>query len=292
MKLTNKYFPYPIISNNHNDYSGSTFACDMQVSRNINALDFTFNIVIDDNKICSMLEDGKVEYVFHFECVETTYRDIICSNQSSVTKSILENKLKGNVSICVLLVAKEDIKDYTNENFNSDYDGFSFDIKRGTIIGIGGEFEVPIHKDTEEFEKIPSIFIIAKDSSTETDGMKIELSGDKIKIFLNESDFGMYASYINSPEATKIVGCILILPALIYTFDYIKRVSSDSDGDFVSSRWYQAIEFALKKKGVELNNDLLGRMESYELAQKLLDLPIGRAFQSISTLTTCVEDEE
>lgn len=292
MKLTNKYFPYPIISNNHNDYSGSTFSCDIQVSRNINAVDFTFNMIIDDNKICSMLEDGKVEYVVHFECTETAYRDIICSSQSSITKSILENKLKGNLSICVLLVVKEDITDYTNDNFNSDYDGFSFDIKRGAIIGIGGEFDVPIHKDTEEFEKIPSIFIIAKDSSAETDGMKIELSGDKIKIFLNESDFGMYASYINSPEATKIVGCILILPALIYTFDYIKRVSSDSDGDFVSSRWYQAIEFALKKKGLELNNDLLGRMESYELAQKLLDLPIGRAFQSISTLTTCVEDEE
>lgn len=292
MKLSNKYFPYPVITYYYNDYSNSIFDCEMQVSRNINTLEFLFNITNTDNVLCSMLSSGDVEYVIHFECPQTSYRNIIKSDNSIIINSILENKLQGKLYICVLIVAKKDIRGYSNDNFNLDYNGFSFDFKRGSIMGVSKEFEVPVIKNVEEFEKVPSIFVIAKDMSSDTSGMKIELGENKIKIFLNESDFSMYNLYSKSPEYSNIVNCILILPALVYTFNYIKNELDCSEDDLASYRWYQVIEHALEKKGLELNKELLHRMESYELAQKILDLPVERAFKSISTISTLNEEEE
>ena len=71
---------------------------------------------------------------------------------------------------------------------------------------------------------------------------------------------------------------MIIIPALIYTFETLRR---EGTSEYEYRRWYKSIERALRKNEMELNNDLLESIPSFEIAQKLLDLPIDNALEAL-----------
>jgi len=79
---------------------------------------------------------------------------------------------------------------------------------------------------------------------------------------------------------------MLIMPALIYVFETLKCAGIE---EYETYRWFKGIERILKKSDIDLNADTLENNPSYELAQKLLDLPIDRALKSL--LNVGVEED-
>ena len=73
---------------------------------------------------------------------------------------------------------------------------------------------------------------------------------------------------------------MIIMPALIYVFEMLRREGID---EYMNRRWCQGIRKALERSGVQLNADTLENIPSFELAQKILDLPVNRALRDISS---------
>ena len=97
-----------------------------------------------------------------------------------------------------------------------------------------------------------------------------------------------YRSASNMPMLQSILHSALILPALIYTFETVKNAGIE---EYDSYRWFKAIERILKKSKIDFNTETLENIPSYELAQKLLDLPINRALSSLLQIGTGDEEE-
>ena len=279
MDIRFRLYPHPVLSSVSDDYrTGITFSCD--VKKGIRELVFTMDSQVDDQGILDLIANGQAEYAYHIECPLTSFRLMIKSEIPWVTRHIPERDLNGQVSVCCFVIAKEDLVGYSNPNFNADYAGLSFDIDRGSILGIGGQCSITVTKEIDDLAKIPSIFSICRSADDSDTSMKINVDSDKIAIILNSTNFQSYKVMISMPTMISVFHSMIIMPALIYVFEMLRREGID---EYMNKRWCQGLRKALERSDVQLNADTLENIPSFELAQKILDLPVNRALRDISS---------
>lgn len=287
MDIRNRFFPYPVLSSFSDDYISSHFTTEIALDRELNDLIFNFKSDINNTGLINMLDDEKAEYVYHIECSQMFFRTIVKTSDLETSFRVEEKKLQGKISVCSFIIAKEDIEDYSNEDFHEDFDDTKFSIPKGSFLAIGSQYNFTITKDTEDLFKIPSIFSIIREDTDDNIGAKIDSDGEKIKIILNNEDFANYRILANRPDIQPSLHGMLIYPALIQIFERIKLSNLE---EFEDRRWFKAISIKLKQGGLELNKDTIDLHGSDTLAQRLLGLPINRALYALVNLGE--EDEE
>ena len=221
------------------------------------------------------------------ECPETSYRNAFKSKNTDIEFEIEDNKISGKAEVSVLLVCNKEMYNYTNYDFNEDYEGVFFTFEKGNIIGIGGQVKADIDKNKEELGKIPSILSIIMKKGNDKD-FNISLDGDKIKILLNEEDYGNYLKIANIRKFQGIFHSMIAMPALIYVFDEMKSGGIDGFEDY---RWFTSLKKSLERYKVTLNDETLKLSQSVKLAQMILDMPLKRALNSLS-IDEFKEEEE
>ena len=283
MDLRNRLFPYPIIGEGFDDYKKSTFTSNIKVDTYGNKIRVTAEFNLNNESILKLIQEDSLIYAVHVECSETSFRNVYLSKKDSIDIEIEDSKISGKVEIAVLLVCNKDIYNYTNYDFNEDYEGVFFTFERGNIIGIGGEAKVNIDKNKEELGKLPSIVSIIMKKGNEKN-FNIDCTCEKIKILLNEEDYNKYKKISNVKKFQVIFHSMIVMPALIYVFDSMKG-DIESYEDY---RWFLSIKKSLLRYKIELNEETLNNKSSVELAQMILDMPLNRAFNTLAT----DEDEE
>ena len=141
-------------------------------------------------------------------------------------------------------------------------------------------YRFDIEKNDDELGKISSIFSICKKETVEQTGMTVDMSYEKIRIGLNITDYVNYSQLSQNPNKVDSVNSIIIFPALIYIFEQLKKDFTETD--YTEYKWFRALENIFKKNGQELNKELLENEISIDLAQRVLNYPIERAFNSLT----------
>lgn len=288
MDIRHRLYPYPVLSDMTNDYVNSRFGMQLEVSHGIKEICLLISLQLKNKEIEQLIADGEAEYVMHIECPYTSYRTVIKTDESEIQKRIPEHKLNGKVAICAFIVAKKEILQYYNSSFNEDYGGMHFSLNRGNIIGIGGQINIEVTKEVEELSKIPSIFTICRCAADIDESMKFDITGEKIAITLCNRSFENYKLLSGDPTMLPVLHSMLIVPALIYTFEMLRK---EGVGEFEDLRWFKSIKRTLNKNNMTLNEALLDTIPSFELAQKSLDLPINRAFDVLVSMGMTDEEE-
>lgn len=279
MDIRYRLYPHPVLSSVSDDYrTAFSFTC--EVKKGIRELIFQMDAQTDDQGILDLIRDNKAEYAYHIECPLTSFRKMICTTDASVTQHIPERDLNGQVAVCCFILAKTDLQHYNNRNFNDDYESMSFDIDRGSILGIGGQCNVTVTKETDDLARIPSIFSICRSADDTDTSMRINIDSDKIAVVLDSANFQNYKVMISMPGMISVFHSMIIMPALIYVFETLRREGIEEHSQ---KRWCQGIRKALERANIELSADTLENIPSYELAQKILDLPVNRALRDISS---------
>lgn len=288
MDIRHRLYPYPVLSDMTNDYINSSFGMNLEVNQGMKEICFSISLCLENEEIKQLIADDFAEYVIHIECSYTAYRTVIKTNETEIKKIIPEHKLNGKVAICAFVVAKKEIPKYYNNLFNEDYGNMSFSLNRGNIIGIGGQVNIEITKEVEKLSKIPSIFTICRCAEDVDESMKFDITGEKIAITLCNESFENYKILSGSPILLPVLHSLLIVPALIYTFEMLRK---EGISEFEDLRWFKSIKRTLGKNNMTLNEELLDCIPSFELAQKSLDLPINRAFDALVSQDLTDEEE-
>lgn len=290
MDIRNRLYPYPVLSENTDDYMNSSFFIDdIDVKKGIGEIVFSVYLKLNNEGIIELIHNKLAEIVVHIECSQTCFRTLVKSSEMNITHKVRENFLNGKVSVCVFILAKSDLECYTNSCLNEDYAGMTFNLNKGSIIAIGGQVNIDIIKEVEELSKIPSIFSICRCAEDIDESMKIDICGEKIAITLCNESFQNYKIISENPRLIPIFHSMVVVPALIYAFETLKYEDLDSYSDL---RWYKAINKTLQKYSMQLNKETLENIPSYEIAQKLLDLPINKAFNTLVLDESYDEEEE
>ena len=286
MDIRYRLYPYPILSDAADDYKDSQFVFEVQKKLGIHEIILEISMKLENEGLAELVRTDRTEYVVHIECPYTSYREAIKFQDTEYVRKIPEKNLNGKVSVCAFLVAKVNLKNYFNQDWNEVYKGLSFDLERGSILAIGGQYDLHVMKEMENLVRVPSVFTICRSAADSREEMKIDIADHKIAITLNSESFQNYKILAAMPGFQSVLHSMLIFPALLYVFETLTREGTE---DFESRRWFRVIEKILKKDDITLNEDTLNTIPSYELAQKLLDLPIQKALATM-TLEDDVEE--
>lgn len=287
MRVRYKLFPYPVLCSETDDYLDNQFYVDFKVAKNINEIQFSMSLIMNDEKLQQMIRDKMIEIVYHFECSKTLFRKLYSTNCMEKIISIEEKYLNGRLDVCCFLIARKSFGEYINNNFNDDYDRRSFNIKKGNILAFYNLPKIEFTKNTDELSSVSSIFSILRREDVEKKGITIELDGDKIKIWLGNEEFYKYRDNARNALFQPMLHAILILPTLIYAFDVLAK---DGIEEYEQNRWFKALSKVLETSGITLTAETIDDYGSFELAQKILNFPVNRALQNMNSDSD--EDEE
>lgn len=280
MEIKYKLYPYPVLWDKNDDYKKpSKFSVEVDPKEDFKNIKLKINFLLKDKEIEKLIKENKAEYVVHIEGTSTYFREIISTKETEINYVLKDRDILGRLQVNFFILAKQDIKDYRNDNFNEDYSSETFNLKKGNIIAIADGYRFDIEKNDDELGKISSIFSICKKETVEQTGMTIDMGYEKIRIGLNITDYVNYSQLSQNPNKVDLANSVIIFPALIYIFEQLKKDFNETD--YTEYKWFRALENIFKKNGEELNKGLLENEISIDLAQRVLNYPIERAFNSL-----------
>jgi putative uncharacterized protein (fragment) len=286
MNIEYRLYPYPVLTYFSDDYVNSSFTSNLKVGRKGDKIIFHLTANTDDEKLLKLIEEEYAEFVFHIECPSTSYRTIIKSKLGFENISIHESLLNNKINICFFIIAKTQIDNYTNKNFNDDYKDVSFNLEKANILAIAKPFNIEIEKEKDNLVQMPSIFLILKKNSEDKSGMEIDMMNDRIGISLYKTEYEQY-SILSKGIFQPLLHSSVIFPTLIYVFENLKNSDLET---FEEYSWFKTIKKVLANMNIELNRETLEREFSYDLAQKIINFPVSRSFNAMMELEQSEEE--
>lgn len=270
MHIKAKLYPYPVLASFNNDYKESSF--DIVVDEVVGEKEITLHFTpqLENIDIKQLILSGKAAFVIHIECPYTCYRQTVKVPFEGTKTIISASNLDTVVNICPFVVATEDIKEYRSELFDDEFEGISFDLERGSVLALGYERVIHIDKEDDNLASIPSIFSVTEIIDPKKEDMVLDCSGEKISIALPSKAFRKFVTQNNSnPNAQPVLHAMLIIPALTSCLDEVKY-SEDDYYLYDNKRWFRAIQKAAKKLNINITEETIKTINTFDLAQKLM----------------------
>lgn len=285
MNFNNISFPHPVlgVANEVSSEIKMIDTEDVSINPNNHNYEVKVKYTFDDEVLKQMVEDGKAEFICEATCSNTLYREIIRSEKPKIAFEIPRKQVKGRVEFVCLLVAKENIESYSNANFHSDYNGFSFEIEQGEVLAYFGDFSFNADIKYEKLKAVSSFMeIVPNEELTYT---HVDLKKNKIEIQLPMETYKLYQSDFISQEVkfAPVFHSSIVLNALLtalYNFEEHK--------DYL---WAKVIDYRLKneKQFKDMNFDEKENVP--EIAQMLLGNPFRRLLEGLNVIVESENEE-
>ena len=277
MQLRNKYYPYPVIVEDGGYYENSNFTSTFeQVMEGYN-VKLTVTVAFDDVLLLQKIAQGEAIYAHHIECPQTCYRRVIKTKEKVKEILLKDTDVNGIVQVCSFVIAEKAIEKYTNESFAADYRGWKFNIEKGCILAIGNQYNVRINKVRDDLANTSSIFSIVPNTDQTESNVLVDLGQQKIVITLPEKTYQQYYNVQGYIDIQPVMHSMIIVPALVYAFSEL-RITDDLEG-MEYYRWFRALKKSCDGIGVNLDAEGLKTMDSFKVAQQLLNGPIAKAIE-------------
>lgn len=282
MQLRNRFYPYPVLAVGNDSYRLGSFTSELKQTKEGHNIRVMIETQLNDDSLLKMITNCDAEIVYHFECPKTCLRYAIGTNDFVFEHLLKSTDVDGQLQICSFVIAKKDIKKYSNDNFAENYEGLTFDLDKGAILAIGDQYNIYITKTKEDLSNEKSIFSIVPNRDINETNMLVNYPSDgtKIVIKLPEKTHKQYNAISQRMDIQPLLHQMIIVPALIYTFAELKH--DCFAGDFYQNeekKWFRALRKACEKIGVRLDEENIENIDSFKVAQQLLDSPIVRGIE-------------
>lgn len=289
MKLKNRLYPYPILSKFTDDYIGVQFNTIIKVQSTKKSITISIDVELDEPVISALLKNKQCSILLHIECSSTCYREAIQFNEYHKDIVLNADKVNDSLEINVFIIANNDISNFKSEYFNVFYNGISFDIDKYNILAVGDSIVINVDKEYDVLKNIRSIFsLIPLDG--QQDFISYDYEEDIIKIFIPRQQFNYYKLISNAPAYTPIIHSLLIVPSLIEIFTMLSE-QEEAWEMYQDNRWFRAIKNAFKKNNIEFSEDSIHDFSIAENAQKLIDTPLIKSFDTLYLMNSMGDDE-
>ncbi|MBM3402822.1 MAG: hypothetical protein FJY21_11060 [Bacteroidetes bacterium] len=276
MKANDYLYPHPILKlDDDNDFN---FKPD--VSRKIAhqensaTISFEYELTNLGADLLDLLRKDKIQLVCEVNCSYTIYRKVFFSNRTKLSFEISDEDLKNKVDLQLLLIAVEELSDFTSSNFSPDLLGQTFQIEAGDVMGILDTHSI----DVDALRLGVSDFIKIIENTTD-EFTRYELNKNAVFIKVPKSDLDKFQRLNNSPNFGHMLISILVAPALTHALHHLNEENEEAYGE---KAWFRALK--------EQCDSLLG-LEFPEpsdipvLVDKILQKPNSRVVQELEALT-------
>lgn len=278
MQIRNRYYPYPVIMDDGDYYSGSTFTSSVTQSLDGYNVKLEIEAKLSDVKMRNMIDSKQLAYVHHIECSQTCFRKAITTFDEKIEVLLKDTEVNGTVQVCSFVVANQYIDKYTNDSFSADYRGWKFNIEKGCVMAIGNEYNIVVNKIKDDLSNTSSIFSIVKNIDPLASRMTIELGKEKIVVSLPEQTYNQYTSTKTFSDVQPVMHSMIIIPALLFAFSELVK-AGDQLYEYEDYRWFKGLKKACNGIDVNLTEDNIKNIDVVKVSQQLLDNPIVKAIE-------------
>ena len=285
MEIRNRLFPYPVLSDDFDDYIEGRFSVDVDVEYGINEITLSFSINLENAGIQKLVNRGEAYFAIHIECSKTAYRKMLITSQKRVVFHVAATRINGDITLLGLVIAKRDIAYYKNEKLNSDYQGVDIFIPRAGIIAYQNMPKVRVTKNYEELKTSESLFTVVQRAKDNEDihPIEFELGQEKVRILVDENVYSAYIRCSMDDNTQSLLWSLLLMPAVIYM---LERLREEGIEIYEETEWYQKISASYNAQGIDFADTIANRDASItDIAQEMLRMPVGKAFDNMRKLT-------
>lgn len=277
MQIKDYLTPYPILYKYNNDYKSSVFDVDIMAEMDFRTVKIQTEFKLTNEEILTLIAEEKACYLLHVECPSTSYRVVYESFKPRIDVALTHDNIRDVVEVCSFIVLKEDIQNYKNENFNRDYEGYTFNLDAGLRIAVGDAKKFMIKTETDDLENLPSIIRVSKNEEGSGDLMSVETwASDVIHVRLSPQYFDLYCSMGKSQYKNSIISMIF-LPAILTVLNKMKY----EEEEHADKKWYQVIASLLEENNIHIEELDTPSQPTLTVAQKILSFPVGRGLDEL-----------
>ena len=273
---TNRIYPYPVLSEVTDNFKDNTFNSDVIFEYDSETAFITVKTELHDNKMITLLSEGKVGLYCHIECSVTKYRstfEIPFGKINQFTIEIPLIYLNESFETMCMLMAKEEIV-FVDDNLGDLYSENPVVYPKYSTIGYTDTDYFPFTKIMNDNGEIPGIIQIVEDKNAK------EVSYDCTSTFINvyvpedvhQSYYDLAGDFIRTKQ---------ILTNITVLTDVINEIKNGAD--YSTYGWFTVLEDKFQSLGYEngFDNEDLKNTESIILAQKSLGLPFEDSFKEL-----------
>lgn len=284
--MSNMSFPYPVLGLNDDIVPGLAKDCVKLSPLQETASEYTINVELkqDNAEITQLISEGKAAYACDIECSETFLRKCVLSFAPNFDVVLNRHEVKGHVNLYFSVVVRESIPNYTNEGFNDDYQGFTFNLEMGDVLVQFGRASF----NTEiKYDKLfaAGSFMQIRDAGESIDHTSFNLEENLILIEMPHDHFEQYQRVANTcPEA---IHSSLVHNALVFALCNLEE-RKDS-----GKKWVDSLLIRLDELNQPIE-ELQDVSKAFEVAEKLLQDPYKRMLDGMEKFNVSenIGDEE
>jgi hypothetical protein len=300
MELCEKKYPYPVLLPKGDDYVGCRFEVEIKSHKTPTEIVYHLEASLDCPDLRAVVDRGDAAVILHVECPQSAFRKSFAIPLGAADLQPLStNDLSGKIFLCPFIVAQRELHDYRSDSFNPEYDGFSFNIRCGSILAEGEQLIDYADTVTRDIDFKPDIFSVVPYTPQPEDGerMKVDLAlNQKITIKLPQNIYAQYNAMMKSGEAKEFLWSAIILPAVMEALYKIKEcLQNDESADFESKIWYMRLTERIEQLHPNAKSDLaefFDKKDIPELAQELIKNPVSAAVSKLASFGGTREDED
>ena len=298
MRLGKKIPPYPILNKflNMSSYKNSNFCFSYQLEETKEIFKIK-NAKIETNSLdlIKYFHLKKLKAVVIVDCSSTVYRRQFEITTTPINIEFPIKNLNNKVEISCFVYATEDIENYTSQDMQDAYQGYTFTIEKYSVFAVDDGSTIQIKYNDKEDNKVSSIFSIIKSFDPNLNNMKVELNDRKIKITLPEKSFDYYDALKDKEQFQNIFFSVLVIPALTYAFNEIQKFPNETEIDEIIDKysWFKSIVASYKQKnGVDLDYETFKQLTPLDLAQDLMANCVTGSFSDFYKAVTNIIPNE
>lgn len=271
MNLNNISLPYPVLGIS-DDVLPLLPEDSVKFELTADIRNYTFEIYLkfDNQDIQRLIDKGEAEYSCEYECARTMMRRCEISSVPNFTIVVPRHAVNGRINFNCYVSVKSHIIDYSNRGFNSDYEGFAFNMEPGDILVSFPQFHYDADIRYDKLQAAGSFMQIRESNLHEQ--VFFDISGNKIEILMPPTLYQLYCNPIVKSSA-EIIHSSLVLNALTYALLNIDNHEQTT--------WAKTIYYRLDSEEDFSRTELQEPSNVPGLAQRLLKDPYLRLFNKI-----------
>lgn len=266
--------PHPVVGHG-DDVAGAFEAKDPSVSADEDEIVIAFcDIGVTNPTVASLIAEGRASILVRVFCRATYFRRTFEQTQSSFEIRLPATRLIDDVEVGLRVCAKAPLPAYRPDGLHADYPAdVTFAVVPGDVLAEGPSFAFDASKDFDPLAgRIDSIMTIEKhpDPTHLCDAL---FDHRRIRVRLGADDWARYTRVKHRLASVVHVG--IVLPVIAEAI----RLLRDSSEECEDQVWSSRLQRMLDVHPSGLRDD-----PPYLAAQKILDAPLRRAFESLDNL--------
>lgn len=272
MNLSNITFPYPVLGS-FDDILPVPSEPEVEVLQDKKDYHFVVKLGYENKDIERLVEDDFADYVCEVSCDMTKFRKCFKGKLLHFQIDIPRKSVAGRINFSCTITLKKELSSYTNSGFHPDYNGHSFDMEPGDLLGILGQF---YYYADIKYDKLKAVGTFMEINETDDALPSTILDRDKIELRLPSA---LYQQYKDNPAVNSkadILHASIVLNSLTYALCRIDR--------HANRKWAETIYYRINTEK-ELEEFMEQDSEDWridKLAQILLGKPYERLFNFLS----------